>query len=75
MATTTIVIRDLDGLIYSALTGDEKRALTSGVACAICGASETDPPSMFPRKIVVDHDHDTDMVRGILWHMTPCPGT
>lgn len=56
-----IVIREIDGLIYSALTGDEKRALITGAACEICGATAEDGAT-----IVLDHDHDTGMVRGIL---------
>ncbi|UQX09606.1 endonuclease VII domain-containing protein [Candidatus Mycobacterium methanotrophicum] len=54
---TTLVIRDIDGLVYKALTGDEKRALAEGGSCAICQATES---------LVVDHDHETGMVRGIL---------
>lgn len=38
-----------------------------GDVCAICRNPETHPGhSGTPRRLVVDHDHDTGMVRGIL---------
>lgn len=47
------------GLLYSKLNPDEKRLLRTESPCVICGCSDFD-------MLVVDHDHETDLVRGVL---------
>jgi hypothetical protein len=49
----------IEGLAYKALNPTEKRILTAGAACAICGNSDNST-------LVVDHDHDNGAVRGVL---------
>lgn len=51
-------------LVYSKMKPAEKRALCEGVgACQICGAQGGTPDT--PR-LVVDHDHDSGHVRGVV---------
>ena len=50
---------EFDGLIHKNLTGEEKRLLTQGAVCQICGSDGKD--SCVPDKynLVVDHCHTT----------------
>jgi Recombination endonuclease VII len=47
------------GLVYKRLNGDEKKALIeqAGNVCAMCGSDNN---------LVIDHDHSTGFVRGVL---------
>lgn len=51
------------------ITGEDYAALlvAQGGGCAVCGGKETHVhPSGKPKDLAVDHDHDSDQVRGLL---------
>lgn len=53
------------------ITGEEYDAFyPEGAKCAACGATEGQQRMGKPCRLVVDHDHQTGRVRGILCH--PC---
>ncbi|MEC4764768.1 endonuclease domain-containing protein [Mycobacterium sherrisii] len=64
--TVTTYTSEFDGLIYKNLSGEEKRLLTAGAVCQICGSDGKDPYVADKYNLVVDHCHTTGMVRGIL---------